>query len=158
MEFRVGNGIDIHQLVKGRKFVLGGIEIPSEKGMLAHSDGDVLLHAVTDALLGAIGAPDIGELFPNSDPRFANADSKIFVQEALRRLRVEGWSVANIDCTILLEEPKLKPFKEALRTSIATLLEIAPTRCVVKATTAEKLGFVGQGEGIWCQATVLIQK
>ena len=144
---RVGFGYDVHRLVPGRRLVLGGVEIPSEVGLLGHSDADALLHAVTDALLGALAMGDIGALFPDTDPAFKDADSADLLSEVVRRIRVEGWGVGNVDATVVLERPKLRPFIDAMRERMAGLLEVDVSRVSVKATTSERMGFVGTGEG-----------
>ncbi len=155
---RVGLGFDIHRFADGRALFLGGVEIPHERGLLGHSDADVLLHAVTDAVLGAAGLGDIGELFPDSDPKFKDIRSTILLEEALRRLHEAGWRVVNCDAVLVCETPKILPHREAIRRSLATLLGIAADAVMVKGKTAEKLGFIGRGEGIMAQAVVLIER
>lgn len=151
---RVGLGTDVHRLVPGRKLVLGGVEIPFDKGLAGHSDADVVLHAVADAVLGAAGLPDIGELFPDTDPGFKGADSRELLAEALDKVRNQGWSVANIDIVIHAEQPKLSPHKEAIRRSLAALLGTSPDRIGIKAKTNEGLDAVGRGEAIACTCVV----
>jgi 2-C-methyl-D-erythritol 2,4-cyclodiphosphate synthase len=154
--FRVGEGWDIHALVPGRKLVIGGVEIPFERGLLGHSDADVLLHAITDALLGAAGLGDIGRHFPDTDERFRGADSVVLLAEAARRVRDQGLRIGNVDSTVIAQTPKLAPHIEAMRARIAQALDIAPADVNVKAKTAEKLGPVGEGLAIEARAIVLL--
>ncbi|ASS97760.1 MULTISPECIES: 2-C-methyl-D-erythritol 2,4-cyclodiphosphate synthase [Geobacillus] len=156
--FRIGQGFDVHQLVEGRPLIIGGVTIPYEKGLLGHSDADVLLHAVADACLGAIGAGDIGRHFPDTDPRFKDADSAELLAHVWALARQEGYRLVNADCTIIAQKPKMAPYIEEMRTVIARLLEAERSQVNVKATTTEKLGFTGRGEGIAAQAVVLLQK
>jgi 2-C-methyl-D-erythritol 2,4-cyclodiphosphate synthase len=156
MLIRVGEGWDTHALVPGRKLVLGGVEIPYERGLLGHSDADALLHAITDALLGAAGLGDIGRHFPDTDERFRGADSMELLAEAARRVGVEGWRIGNVDSTIVAQAPKLAPYIEAMRERIAQALQLAPSAVNVKAKTAEKLGPVGMGQCIEARAVVLL--
>jgi 2-C-methyl-D-erythritol 2,4-cyclodiphosphate synthase len=156
MQLRIGEGWDTHALVPGRRLVLGGVEIPHERGLLGHSDADVLLHAITDALIGAAGLGDIGRHFPDTDERFRGADSIVLLQEAARRVREAGWNVVNVDSTVVAQAPKLAPHIEAMRARIAQALEIAPARVNVKAKTAEKLGPVGMGQSMEARAVVLL--
>ncbi|MED4972037.1 2-C-methyl-D-erythritol 2,4-cyclodiphosphate synthase [Geobacillus thermoleovorans] len=156
--FRIGQGFDVHQLVEGRPLIIGGVTIPYEKGLLGHSDADVLLHAVADACLGAIGAGDIGRHFPDTDPRFKDADSAELLAHVWTLARQEGYRLVNADCTIIAQKPKLAPYIEEMRAVIARLLEAERSQVNVKATTTEKLGFTGRGEGIAAQAVVLLQK
>ncbi|BCB01964.1 2-C-methyl-D-erythritol 2,4-cyclodiphosphate synthase [Bacillus sp. KH172YL63] len=156
--FRIGQGFDVHQLVEGRPLIMGGITIPYEKGLLGHSDADVLLHAVADACLGAIAAGDIGKHFPDTDPEFKDADSAKLLQHVWALVKEEGYELGNIDCTIIAQKPKMAPYIDEMRQSIATLLEAEITDVNVKATTSEKLGFTGRGEGIAAQTTILIKK
>ena len=158
MSFRIGEGWDVHALVPGRKLVLGGVEIPFERGLLGHSDADALLHAITDALLGAAGLGDIGRHFPDTDERFRGADSILLLTEAALRVREQGWKIANVDSTVVAQAPKLAPHIEAMRTRIAQALDLVPAQVNVKAKTAEKLGPVGQGHSIEARAVVLIEK
>ncbi|MCZ2496591.1 2-C-methyl-D-erythritol 2,4-cyclodiphosphate synthase [Xylophilus sp. Kf1] len=157
-QIRIGEGWDVHALVEGRRLVLGGVEVPYEKGLLGHSDADVLLHAITDALLGAAGLGDIGTLFPDTDAKFEGADSAALLGEALRRVRALGWSLGNVDCTVVAQAPKLAPYKAAIRQRIADVLGIAPDAVNVKAKTAEKLGPVGEGRSMEARAVVLLQR
>ncbi|MCC5804188.1 MULTISPECIES: 2-C-methyl-D-erythritol 2,4-cyclodiphosphate synthase [Rossellomorea] len=156
--FRIGQGFDVHQLVEGRPLIMGGITIPYEKGLLGHSDADVLLHAVADACLGAIAAGDIGKHFPDTDPEFKDADSAKLLQHVWALVKKEGYELGNIDCTIIAQKPKMAPYIDEMRQSIAALLEADIGEVNVKATTSEKLGFTGRGEGIAAQTTILIKK
>jgi 2-C-methyl-D-erythritol 2,4-cyclodiphosphate synthase len=153
---RIGIGFDLHRLVRGRRLVLGGVEVPHAKGLLGHSDGDVILHALTDALLGAAGLGDIGELFPDTDPTHEGVDSRTFLEEALRRLAGRGFSVESVDLVVYAEEPKLSPHKPRIRASLAELLAVSIERVNVKAKTFEKLGPIGQGRAIGAHAAVLL--
>jgi len=153
---RIGEGWDIHALVPGRKLMIGGVDIPFERGLLGHSDADVLLHAITDALLGAAGLGDIGRHFPDTDERFRGADSMVLLVEAARRVREQGHQIGNVDSTVIAQAPKLAPHIEAMRNGIALALQLAPARVNVKAKTAEKLGPVGEGAAIEARAVVLL--
>lgn len=153
---RVGQGFDVHPFAEGRPLVLAGVPIPHPQGLAGHSDADVVLHAVTDAILGACGGGDIGEHFPPSDPRWAGAPSRAFVEFAVRRARDEGFSVANCDVTVLAEQPRIAPYREAMRESLASLLGVGSDAVNIKATTTERLGFVGRGEGVAALAVVLL--
>jgi 2-C-methyl-D-erythritol 2,4-cyclodiphosphate synthase len=155
-DIRVGEGWDVHQLVAGRKLILGGVEVPHGMGLLGHSDADVLLHAITDALLGAAGLGDIGRHFPDTDPAFAGSDSHKLLAEAVRRVRVAGWEVVNVDSTIVAQAPKMAPHIEAMRERIAHALAIPVERTSVKAKTAEKMGPVGEGRAIETRAVCLL--
>ena len=154
---RIGYGIDFHQLVEGRPFWLGGIEIPHHKGALGHSDADVLLHAICDALLGALAAGDIGTHFPDTDNAYKDIDSKILLRRCAEIVHEQGYKVLNIDSTICLEKPKIKPHVTAMQACIANCLGIPENTVSIKATTTEKMGFVGREEGITAHATVLLQ-
>jgi 2-C-methyl-D-erythritol 2,4-cyclodiphosphate synthase len=154
--FRIGEGWDLHTLVPGRKLVIGGVEIPFDRGLLGHSDADVLLHAITDALLGAAGLGDIGRHFPDTDERFRNADSVLLLTEAARCVREQGLQIGNVDSTVIAQAPKLAPYIEAMRARIAAALDLEPGRVNVKAKTSEKLGPVGQGQAIEARAVVLL--
>lgn len=156
--FRIGQGFDVHQLTEGRPLIIGGITIPYEKGLLGHSDADVLLHTVADACLGAIGEGDIGRHFPDTDPDFKDADSAKLLEHVWKIVKGKGYELVNIDCTIIAQQPKMAPHIEAMRERIAGLLEGTPDQVNVKATTTEKLGFPGRGEGIAAQATVLLKQ
>jgi len=153
---RVGLGHDRHRLVPGRRLILGGVTIDYEMGLDGHSDADVLLHAVTDALLGAAGLGDIGEWFPNTDPRWANVDSAIFLQQAVREVQNRGWKIVNLDCTIHAERPKLSAYKKSIAHQIALLLNLDPSQVNVKAKTGERVGPVGRQEAIDADAIVLL--
>lgn len=156
MKFRVGQGIDIHPLVEGRPCILGGVRIESPIGPEGHSDADVIIHAVIDAILGATGNEDIGALFPDSDAAFKNADSMKLLRTAWGPLYDKGWRIQNLDITVLLEAPKLRPHVSKMREGIALVLNCEPEDVTVKATTAEKLGYVGRGEGVYASAVVLL--
>lgn len=156
MTMRIGEGWDVHALVPGRALVIGGVAIPYDRGLLGHSDADVLLHAITDALLGAAGLGDIGRHFPDTDPRFKGADSVLLLEEAARRVGQAGWSVVNIDSTVIAQAPRLAPHIDAMRARIAKALTLLPEQVNVKAKTAEKLGPVGQGQSIEARAVVLL--
>ncbi|MFI4865738.1 MAG: 2-C-methyl-D-erythritol 2,4-cyclodiphosphate synthase [Steroidobacterales bacterium] len=153
---RVGSGIDVHAFGSGDFVMLGGVRIAHSRGIVAHSDGDVLLHALVDALLGAAGLGDIGQHFPDSDPRWKGADSARFVSATLQLLEHAGQRVMNADLTLLAEAPKIGPWREAIRSNVAALLGLAPACVNIKATTTEHLGFVGRSEGLAAMATVLI--
>ena len=155
-DIRTGSGFDVHRLVPGTSLWLCGVEIPHTHTLEGHSDADVGLHALTDALLGAIGEADIGTLFPNTDPRWKGAASHIFLSEGLRRVRAAGGTISNIDVTLLCEAPKIAPYRDAMRARIAQILEIDIGRVAVKATTTEGLGFTGRREGIAAQATATV--
>lgn len=155
---RVGQGFDVHQLVADRKFIIGGVTIPFEKGLLGHSDADVLLHAICDALLGAAALGDIGRHFSDTDPRYKNIDSRMLLREVCRLLEENNYQVVNIDATIIAEAPKMAPYIPAMITNIAQDLKLPVEDVNVKAKTAEKLGFVGRGEGIVAEAVCLIAK
>jgi len=154
---RIGQGFDVHPLVPGRRLVMGGVEIAHDKGLLGHSDADVLLHAICDALLGAAGLGDIGKHFPDSDPRYKGIDSRELLRHVVRLLTQKGHRVVNVDATIIAEAPRMAPHIPAMVTNIAADLGIEPGGVNVKATTTEKLGFAGRGEGIAAQAVCLIE-
>ena len=158
MNFRIGEGWDIHALVAGRKLMLGGIEVPYHLGLLGHSDADVLLHAITDALLGAAALGDIGTHFPDTDAQFKGADSSVLLAEAARRVRAKGYEIGNVDCTIIAQAPKLMPFMSAIRASVAQTLGIEVDQVNVKAKTAEKMGPVGLGQAMEARAVVLLMR
>jgi len=155
---RIGHGYDVHRLVEGRKLILGGVEIPNEKGLLGHSDADVLTHALMDALLGAAALGDIGKLFPDNDPRYEGADSVELLREVRRVLDKAGFCVGNVDCTIIAQRPKLAPFIQQMRERLAEAMQIDAGRVSVKATTEEGLGFSGEGLGIAAHAVALIEE
>ena len=154
---RIGHGYDVHRLVEGRKLILGGVLIPWEKGLLGHSDADVLTHALMDALLGAAALGDIGHLFPDNDPRYEGADSVMLLREVVRVLREKGWAVGNVDVTVLAQWPKLAPHIPAMREKLAEAMGVSVDRVSVKATTEEGLGFTGEGLGIAAHAVALIE-
>lgn len=158
MTIRIGEGWDVHALVPGRQLIIGGVRIPYHLGLLGHSDADVLLHAVTDALLGAAALGDIGTHFSDTDPQFAGADSMKLLVEAARRIAAKGWRVGNIDCTVIAQAPKLMPHIPAMRQGIAQALGLEVDQVNVKAKTAEKLGPVGQGQSIEARAAVLLER
>ena len=155
---RIGSGYDIHRMIPGRKLVLGGVVIPFEKGLLGHSDADVLVHAVCDALMGAAALGDIGVHFPDTDPKFKDANSLTLLAESYRMVRNKRFEVENIDATIFAEAPKLSPYREAMQSNIGKVLQIDPERINIKATTTEGLGAIGKGEGIAAMCVVLIHK
>jgi len=158
MNLRIGQGIDFHRLEKGLELWMGGIKIPSEKGCVAHSDGDVLLHAICDALLGASGLRDIGYYFPDTNTEFKNIDSKILLKKTLDLIKEKGFTVINVDSTICLEKPKISLFIPEMRKVISALVETEPDDVAIKATTTEKLGFTGREEGVVALAVVLLSK
>ena len=153
---RIGHGYDVHKLVAGRKLILGGVDIPCERGLLGHSDADVLTHALMDALLGACALGDIGKLFPDTDPRYAGADSLQLLDRVMELLRERGFRVGNVDVTVLAQTPKLAPHISGMRENLSARLGISPDRVSVKATTEERLGFTGRGEGIAAHAVCLV--
>lgn len=155
--YRIGQGIDFHQLEEGRDLWLGGVKVPHIKGCIAHSDGDVLLHAICDALLGSLGLGDIGIHFPNTDPVYQNADSKVLLQRCYNMVREKGYWLVNVDSTLVLEEPKIKPYVQQMQQTIAGLLHLNTDDVSIKATTAETMGAIGRSEGIMAMATVLVQ-
>jgi len=157
-DIRTGIGFDVHAFAEGRKLILGGIEIPSQKGLAGHSDADVVLHAITDALLGSLALGDIGIHFPNTDEKYKNADSSIFIKKAKELLEKKGYSISNIDVAVALEKPKISPYLEKMKSSISKILALSPDRISIKATTAEKLGFVGREEGAFAFATATVVK
>lgn len=158
MSLRIGMGVDFHQLAEGRKLMIGGVDIPHHKGALGHSDADVLLHAICDALLGALAMGDIGVHFPNNDPAFHNIDSKILLQQSFEKILDKGYRVVNLDSTLCLEAPKIKPYIPQMQKVIAGILDIAIDDVSIKATTTEKMGFAGREEGLYAYATVLLEK
>jgi len=158
MKLRIGHGYDVHRLTEGRALILGGVNIPYEKGLDGHSDADVLVHAVMDALLGAAALGDIGQHFPDTDPAYAGADSIRLLREVGRLLAAQGWRVGNIDATILAQRPKLAPYIPEMRRCISDALDIPTANVSVKATTEEGLGFTGSGEGIAAHAVALIEQ
>ena len=157
-ELRIGHGYDVHRLAEGRRLVLGGVEIPWEKGLLGHSDADVLTHAVMDALCGASKLGDIGKLFPDTDPRYAGISSLELLRQVASLLAEGGWTVVNIDATLLAQAPKVGPFRREMESKLAAALKIPPDRVNVKATTEEGLGFTGDGSGMAAHAVALLEK
>lgn len=158
MGMRIGSGVDYHQLAEGRKLFIGGVEIPHHKGALGHSDADVLLHAICDAMLGALALGDIGTHFPDTSAAFKDIDSKILLQQTFDKIREKGYRVVNVDSTLCLQAPKIKPYIAQMQSTIATILELETDAVSVKATTTEKMGFVGREEGLVAYATVLLEK
>jgi 2-C-methyl-D-erythritol 2,4-cyclodiphosphate synthase len=156
--FRVGLGYDVHALVPGRRLVLGGVPITHERGLLGHSDADVLLHAITDAVLGAAGLGDIGTMFPDTDATHRGADSRALLQQAMARVRAAGWRIDNVDATVVAERPRIAPYVAAMRAAIAECLGIGAEAVNVKGKTTEKLGFTGRGEGIAAHAVALLAR
>ncbi len=156
--FRIGQGFDVHALVAGRPLIIGGVHIPFERGLLGHSDADVLLHALTDALLGGAGMGDIGRLFPDTDPAHAGADSRVLLREAWRQVSGAGWQVVNVDATVICRAPKILPHVPAMVANIAADLGAPPEAINIKGKTTEKLGFTGRGEGIAAQVVVLLAR
>ena len=155
---RIGHGYDVHRLVEGRDLILGGVKIGYEKGLLGHSDADVLLHAVSDALLGAAGLGDIGRHFPDTDPQYKGADSLELLRQVYRKISEKGYRVGNIDVTMIAQRPKLKDYIPQMQANIAAAVGTSPDRVNVKATTEEKLGFTGTGEGMACHAVCLLEE
>lgn len=158
MSYRIGSGVDFHQLAKGRELWIGGVHIPYNKGAEGHSDADVLLHAICDALLGALALGDIGIHFPNTSAEFKNIQSTILLQRTMELVRKENYSVVNIDSTVCLQEPKLKQYTAGMRSIIAAITNVSENDVSIKATTTEKMGFIGKGKGIMAYATVLLKK
>ncbi len=158
MKIRVGLGFDVHQLEEGRDFYLGGIKLPATKGAVGHSDADVLIHAICDALLGAANLRDIGFHYSNKDPRWSGKDSKFFLKDVTRMLSEHGWKVENVDCTLCLESPKVNPHIPEMKKVLAPLMNIAEEDISIKATTAERLGYIGREEGVNAYAVALIKK
>lgn len=155
-KLRIGQGYDVHALVPGRPLVMGGVTVPFDRGLLGHSDADVLLHAITDAVLGAAALGDIGRHFPDTDPTFKGANSVVLLKEAMRRVREQGYEIVNVDCTVIAQAPKLAPHITAMTQSIAEALGVAVAQVNVKAKTNEKLGYLGRQEGIEAQAAALL--
>jgi 2-C-methyl-D-erythritol 2,4-cyclodiphosphate synthase len=155
---RIGQGFDVHAFCEGRPLIIGGVTVPYEKGLLGHSDADVLLHAITDALLGAAGEGDIGKHFPDTDAAYKDADSKKLLHDSWKLVEKKGYVLGNIDCTIIAQRPKMLPYIGEMRAVIAGIFGVSPELINVKATTTEKLGFTGRGEGIAAQAAILIEK
>ena len=158
MSYRIGSGVDFHQLKGGRELWIGGVNIPFKKGALGHSDADVLLHAICDALLGALGLGDIGIHFPNTSKEFKNIQSAVLLQRTMDMVKGKGFSVVNIDSTVCLQEPKLKQYTTEMRKIISSITSVSENDVSIKATTTEEMGFVGKGKGIMAYATALLQK
>lgn len=157
-DFRIGIGYDVHQLVEGRDLILAGLKIPHTKGLLGHSDADVALHAITDAILGALALGDIGSWFPDNDNSFKDIDSAILLKKVYDHVVSMGWSISNLDCSIIAQAPKLRPHIDGMRLKVSEILTISLDRVSIKATTTEKLGFVGRGEGIATEAVVMLKR
>jgi 2-C-methyl-D-erythritol 2,4-cyclodiphosphate synthase len=157
MSYRIGFGVDYHQLMEGRDLWIGGVKIPHSKGSLGHSDGDVLLHAICDAMLGAASLGDIGIHFPNTASEYKNIDSKILLQKTFQLIKNEGYKIVNVDSTVCLELPKIKPYTDEMKKRISSILEVTEKDISVKATTTETMGYVGREEGLQAYATILIQ-
>ena len=155
-DIRIGHGYDVHRLVPDQKLILGGVTIPHETGLLGHSDADVLLHAISDALLGALALGDIGKHFPDTDPRYAGADSLVLLSHVVSLIQKEGWRVGNVDATVLAQAPKLSPHVPSMRENVAGVLSVSTDRVSIKATTEERLGFTGEKLGIAAHAVVLL--
>lgn len=155
-DFRIGHGYDVHALGEGRRLVLGGVEIPHERGCIAHSDGDVAIHAVCDALLGAVALGDMGLHFPDTSAEFENIDSKILLSRTAAKVREKGYEIGNIDCTIAMQRPKLRPYIDMMRRALAEAMSVAVDRVSVKATTTERLGFEGEEKGVSATAVALV--
>ena len=158
MSYRIGSGVDFHQLGEGRKLMLGGVHVPYEKGAIGHSDADVLLHAICDAMLGALCLGDIGVHFPDTSDKYKNIDSKILLAETYSLISKEGYAIVNIDSTLCLQEPKIKPYVTEMQRTIARIAGISEKDISIKATTTEQMGFVGRKEGVIAYATVLLKK
>jgi 2-C-methyl-D-erythritol 2,4-cyclodiphosphate synthase len=157
-EMRVGIGVDAHAFAEGRKLLLGGVEIPHDRGLQGHSDADVVCHAATDAILGAAGLEDIGHLFPPGDPAYAGASSLGLLGQAGEQVRAGGWELVNLDAVVILEEPRLAPHRDAMRAAVAGALGVEPGRVTVRATTTDRMGFTGRGEGAACHAVALLRR
>tara|TARA_B100000614_G_scaffold252246_1_gene264700 strand:- start:93 stop:575 length:483 start_codon:yes stop_codon:yes gene_type:complete len=155
---RIGIGYDVHQLQSGLPFILGGVKLESDKGIVAHSDGDILYHSIADALLGAAALGDIGKFFPDNNPKYKNMDSKVILLDVVSRLKKMSYSIVNIDVTIVLERPKLNPFIPKIKSSVSNCLSIDLDQLNIKATTSERMGFVGEEKGVACYSVVLIEK
>lgn len=158
LPFRVGHGFDLHRLEEGYPLIIGGIDVPHTRGCVAHSDGDVLLHCITDALLGALAMPDIGQIFPDTDPKWKGQSSDVFVREAMRLMKERGYTLGNLDATIIAERPKLSPVKDAIRDNLCALLEAHPSSINLKAKTHEKVDSLGENRSIACHTVVLLIK
>jgi len=157
-KFRVGIGFDTHAFIQGDSIIIGGVKIPFNKSFLAHSDGDVLIHAICDALLGSVGLKDIGTCFPDNDERYKNIDSLVILKQTYDMVKSKGWIVSNIDCNIIIQEPKMKPYIDKMKEIISNIFEIEMEDVSIKAKTSENIGFIGRGEGASAQAIVLVTK
>ena len=158
MDIRIGNGYDVHKLIEGRDLILGGVKIEHEKGLLGHSDADVLIHAIMDAILGAMAKEDIGYHFPDTSDDYLDIDSRVLLRRVYAMVKEEGYSISNIDATVIMQRPKLRPYIDEMRANIAKDLELSIDRVSVKATTTEKLGFEGREEGVSCIANTILLK
>lgn len=158
VDIKIGFGFDVHSFAEGRKLILGGIEIPSDKGLQGHSDADVLLHAISDALLGALALGDIGQHFPNTDSKWKDVKSSVILKHCYQLVKEQGYNLSNIDCMLAMEQPKILPFVESIRKNLAELMQVSLNQISIKATTTEKLGFVGRSEGAVATAIVLLTK
>jgi 2-C-methyl-D-erythritol 2,4-cyclodiphosphate synthase len=158
MDIKIGQGIDFHRLGEGLKLILGGVTIPSEKGCIAHSDGDVLIHSICDALLGAAGLDDIGHQFPDNDPQYKNISSLVLLERTFALVSAKGYSVVNIDSTVCLEKPRIAPYIEEMKSNLAAIVRLSPGDIGIKATTTEKMGFTGREEGIAALAVALVKR
>ncbi|NBW40518.1 2-C-methyl-D-erythritol 2,4-cyclodiphosphate synthase [bacterium] len=158
MEIRIGQGVDVHAFEAGGRLILGGIDVPHHSGLKAHSDGDALLHAITDAICGAMGRGDIGEFFPDTDSRWKGADSAQLLSRVVEVMKKEQWKILNIDSTVVTEQPKIGPYRQQIKERIAQILELPADAVGVKATTCEQMGFLGRGEGLMATAVVLISR
>lgn len=158
MDVRVGQGYDVHALVEGRPLILGGVTIPFERGLLGHSDADVLLHAITDAVLGAAGMGDIGRLFPDTDAQWLGADSRMLLRGAMEKVHAAGWRVGNVDCTVICQAPRIAPHAAVMQENIAADLEVDMARVNIKGKTTERLGFEGRGEGIAATVVAMLMR
>ena len=158
MDLRIGQGIDVHRFQENRKCILGGIEIPHARGLIGHSDADVIIHALMDAILGAAGNRDIGTLFPDTDPSYKDADSSELLREVWRKVSDDGWQLVNADISVLAEAPKLKPYIQQMRDKLSGVLNVTASQVAIKATTMETMGFVGREEGILASAIVLLMR
>lgn len=158
MDIRIGNGYDVHKLVEGRDLILGGVKIDNEKGLLGHSDADVLIHAIMDAILGAMAKEDIGYHFPDTSDDYLDIDSRVLLRRVYAMVKEEGYSISNIDATVIMQRPKLRPYIDEMRANIAKDLELSIDRVSIKATTTEKLGFEGREEGVSCIASTILLK
>ena len=157
-DFRIGNGFDVHAFAEGRKLILGGVEIPFDKGLAGHSDADVLLHSITDALLGALALGDLGKHFPDTNEKFKDADSSVLLKKAYDLVRTKNYTLSNVDSVLMMEKPKIAPYVLKMRQNIAKVLNLDLDRVSVKATTTEQLGLTGRGEGVAASAVVLLNK